>query len=252
MTALRVETENDLAFITLARPEKRNAISLATMQELPAALDDLATSQIRAVILTGEGKAFCAGMDLEMLQSRPPEETRVDAQRMAAMFLALYRFPKPIIAAVNGAAIAGGCGLATLCDFTIAVPEAKFGYTEVRIGFLPALVSVFLTRQIGQKPAADLLLTGRIIDAAEALRMGLITEVIPADRLMARAMELAASLAANSPQSLRRTKRLLRSYAAADIDLEIAMALEENAAIRETADFKEGVASFLEKRPPKW
>jgi len=255
MQTLRISTEGDLTTITLNRPERRNAISPQMMEELGAALDEAAASRVRAVILTGEGRAFCAGMDLDLLQSTAAssqEETLEGARKMARVFLGLYRFPKPVIAAVNGAAVAGGCGLATLCDFTLAVPEAKFGYTEVRIGFLPALVSVFLTRQIAEKHASDLLLTGRIIDAAEALRMGLITEVVAADKLMARARELAATLAANSPESLARTKRLLRSYGAAEIEREIELALQENAAIRQTADFREGVASFLEKRPPKW
>jgi methylglutaconyl-CoA hydratase len=255
MQTLHISLEADLATITLNRPERRNAISPRMMEELGAALDEAASNRVRAVVLTGEGRAFCAGMDLDLLQataSAPPEEALESARKMARFFLALYRFPKPVIAAVNGAAVAGGCGLATLCDFTLAVPEAKFGYTEVRIGFLPALVSVFLTRQIAEKHASDLLLTGRLIDAAEALRIGLITEVVAADRLMARARELAATLAANSPESLMRTKRLIRSYAAADLDREIESALQENAAIRQTTDFREGVTSFLEKRPPKW
>jgi methylglutaconyl-CoA hydratase len=257
MQTLRIATEADLTLttITLNRPERRNAISPQMMEELGGALDEAAASRVRAVILTGEGRAFCAGMDLDLLQSTAsasPEETLEAARKMARVFLALYRFPKPVIAAVNGAAVAGGCGLATLCDFTLAVPEAKFGYTEVRIGFLPALVSVFLMRQIAEKHASDLLLTGRIIDSAEALRIGLITEVVAADKLMARARELAATLAGNSPESLRRTKGLMRSYAAAEMDREIELALQENAAIRQTADFREGVASFLEKRAPKW
>jgi methylglutaconyl-CoA hydratase len=255
MQTLHVVTESDLTIITLNRPERRNAISPQMMEELGGALDEAAASRVRAVILTGEGRAFCAGMDLDLLQSTasaPPEEALESARKMARVFLALYRFPKPVIAAVNGAAVAGGCGLATLCDFTLAIPEAKFGYTEVRIGFLPALVSVFLMRQIAEKHATDLLLTGRIIDAAEALRIGLITEVVAADKLMSRARELAATLAANSPESLMRTKRLMRSYAATEMDREIELALQENAATRQTADFREGVASFLEKRPPKW
>ena len=255
MTTMRLEIAGDLATITLTRAEKRNAISWAMMEELSAALGEIAASPARAVILTGEGRAFCAGMDLEMLQataSRDPEENKEDSRKMARMFLGLYRFPKPVIAAVNGAAIAGGCGLATMCDFALAVPEAKFGYSEVRIGFLPALVSVFLMRQIAEKHAADLLLTGRVIDAAEAARIGLINEVVPAANLMSRARELGATLAANSPESLKRTKHLIRSYATAEIDREIELALHENSAIRQTADFHEGVASFLEKRPPKW
>jgi methylglutaconyl-CoA hydratase len=250
MTALRVDYDGAIATITFTRPEKRNAISYATMSELSSSLSALASdAAVRVVILTGEGKAFCAGMDLEMLQAA--ETTRSeDARKMAAMFLGVYRFPKPIIAAVNGAAIAGGCGLATLCDFTVAVPEASFGYTEVRIGFLPALVSVFLTRQIGGKAASDLLLTGRIVKADEALRIGLITEV--AENLAARVREISATSIANSPESLTRTKRLVRSYSDAALDRDIELALAENAAIRETADFREGVASFLEKRKPKW
>ena len=142
--------------------------------------------------------------------------------------------------------------MATLCDFTLAVPEAKFGYTEVRIGFVPAIVSTFLLRQVGEKHARDLLLTGRIIDANEAHRMGLINEVVPAEKLMARGRELAAELMENSPASLASTKRLLSNQARTALDMEIQAAVRENAAIRSTHDFKEGISSFLEKRRPQW
>src|SRR5580658_364766 len=146
------------------------------------------------VIITGSGKAFCAGMDLDELQTVARQalpKNLEDARRMTKLLYRLHSFPKPIIAAVNGAAIAGGCGIATLADFTIAVPEAKFGYTEVKIGFTPAIIAVFVRRRLGDKQMRDLLLTGRIIDAAEALRMGLITEVVPMERLMPRAREIA-------------------------------------------------------------
>jgi methylglutaconyl-CoA hydratase len=156
------------------------------------------------------------------------------------------------IAAVNGAAIAGGTGLALLCDFTLAVPEAKFGYTEVRIGFVPAIVSSFLLRQVGEKQARDLLLTGRIIGADEAAGMGLINEIVAPEQLMAKARALAAMLIENSPASLRATKRLLTDHARAELDAQIEAAVRENAAIRNTADFREGVSSFLEKRKPRW
>ena len=135
------------------------------------------------LILTGAGKAFCSGMDLDNLKAligRTPEQNLKDSRTMVSLFRSLYEFPKPTIAAVNGAAIAGGTGLALLCDFTLAVPEAKFGYTEVRIGFVPAIVSTFLLRQVGEKVARDLLLTGRIFDAEEALRIGLLNEDRPA------------------------------------------------------------------------
>jgi methylglutaconyl-CoA hydratase len=171
---------------------------------------------------------------------------------MVGLFRALYEFPKPTIAAVNGAAIAGGTGLALLCDFTLAVPEAKFGYTEVRIGFVPAIVSTFLLRQVGEKIARDLLLTGRIFDAAEALKMGLIKEIVAPEKLLDRARELAAQLAENSPLSLFYTKRLLTDQGRAELDSQIEAAIRENAGIRESADFREGIESFLEKRKPKW
>src|SRR5579862_5030873 len=145
-------------------------------------------------------------MDLENLKAllgHTPEQNLKDSRTMVQMFRALYEFPKVTIAAVNGPAIAGGTGLALLCDFTLAVPEAKFGYTEVRIGFVPAIVSTFLLRQTGEKYARDLLLSGRIIGAAEAAQMGLINEIVAPENLMVRAQELAAQLLANSPASAR-------------------------------------------------
>ncbi|PYU10058.1 MAG: enoyl-CoA hydratase [Acidobacteria bacterium] len=242
---LTLQTERDIAAITLNRPEKRNAISTEMIEELLAALEEAEASPARVVILTGAGKAFCSGMDLDALAA-------LASKRMARMFRRLWSYSKPLIAAVNGPAIAGGCGIATLCDFTLAVPEAKFGYTEVRIGFIPAIVSVFLIRQIGEKRARDLLLTGRIFDAEEAQRMGLVTEVVSREELMDIARELAGALVAASPTSLARTKRLLCRFAEEEIDSELACAIEENARIRTTADFREGLASFLEKRRPSW
>src|SRR5271163_1097121 len=252
---LTLEFTGQLATLTLNRPDKRNAINSKMVSEIQSALDEIENGRTRVAIFTGAGKSFCAGMDLEMLSNianQSSAENMDDSRRMAKMFRRIWSFSKPLIAAVNGAALAGGCGIATLCDFTIAVPEAKFGYTEVRIGFLPAIVSVFLTRQIGEKRARDLLLTGRIIEAAEAKEIGLITEVVPADHLMDRAHELASVLIAASPSSLTRAKRLLTSAAAAGVDADLERAVLENARIRCTPDFKEGVASFLEKRKPVW
>jgi len=244
-----------VATVTLNRPDKRNAISYELIEELRAALDEVAHSSALVLILTGAGKAFCSGMDLDNLKAllgRSPEQNLKDSETMAHLFRSLYDFPRPTIAAVNGAAIAGGCGLATLCDFTLAVPEAKFGYTEVRIGFVPAIVSTFLLRQIGEKHARDLLLTGRIIDADEAHRIGLINEIVPIERLGERARELAMQLMENSPASLVCTKRLLSEHARVELDAQIRSAVRENAAIRGTRDFREGISSFLEKRKPAW
>ncbi|MGB2624827.1 MAG: enoyl-CoA hydratase-related protein [Candidatus Acidiferrum sp.] len=252
---LTLETSGELATLTINRPEKRNAISERMISEMQSALDAIESSHARVAILTGAGKCFCAGMDLEMLATiatQSAAENMEDSRRLAKMFRRIWSFSKPLIAAVNGAALAGGCGLATLCDFTIAVPEAKFGYTEVRIGFLPAIVSVFLTRQIGDKHARDLLLTGRLVEAAEAKALGLITEIVPREHLLERAHELADVLISASPVSLTRAKRLLTSAAAASVDADLERAILENARIRCTADFKEGLASFLEKRKPVW
>jgi methylglutaconyl-CoA hydratase len=171
---------------------------------------------------------------------------------MALLFRSIYEFPKATIAAVNGPAIAGGCGIATLCDFTLASSEARFGYTEVKIGFLPAIVSTFLVRQVGEKIARDLLLTGRIIDAEEALRIGLATQVAPPEELMGAARELAAQLLENAPASLLATKQLLAGFSFDELNDRIRAAVDANARIRQTADFKEGVSSFLEKRKPNW
>jgi methylglutaconyl-CoA hydratase len=252
---LQLAHDAGVATVTLNRPEKRNAISFALIEELLGALDEIAKSEARVLILTGAGKAFCSGMDLDdlkQLRGRTAEQNLEDSLAMARLFRTLYDFPKPAIAAVNGAAIAGGTGLATLCDFTLAVPEAKFGYTEVKIGFLPAIVSVFLRRQVGEKIARDLLLTGRIFDAAEAQRIGMVHEIQPAEKLLPRARELAEQLMRNSPSSLRATKRLLSDAARVEIDTQINAAVRENAAIRSSEDFREGISSFLEKREPRW
>jgi|ERR1051326_2675178 methylglutaconyl-CoA hydratase len=252
---IQLKIESGVATLTLNRPDKRNAISYELIDDLLAGLREVANSPALVLILTGAGKAFCSGMDLENLKAltgRTPEQNVEDSETMANLFRSLYDFPKPTIAAVNGPAIAGGCGLATLCDFTLAAPEAKFGYTEVRIGFVPAIVSTFLLRQVGEKNARDLLLTGRIIEAQEAHRLGLVNEIVPADHLMKRAYELAAQLMENSPASLAYTKRLLSEHARSTLDPQIRSAVRENASIRATEDFREGVTSFLEKRKPHW
>jgi methylglutaconyl-CoA hydratase len=252
---IQVAYDGSVATITLNRPEKRNAISFELIDDLVRALDEVAESDAIVLILTGSGKAFCSGMDLDNLKSllgRSPEQNLEDSRTMVRLFRSLYEFPKVTIAAVNGPAIAGGTGLALLCDFTLATPEAKFGYTEVRIGFVPAIVSTFLLRQIGEKQARDLLLTGRIFGPEEAKDLGLVNEIVASENLIPRARELAATLIENSAASLRATKKLLTDHARAEIDAQIESAIRENAAIRTTADFREGITSFLEKRKPAW
>src|SRR5262252_4402449 len=204
--------DGPVATLTLNRPDKRNAISYDLIEELHHALDEVHKSESHILILTGAGSAFCSGMDLDNLREitrHTEEENLADSGRMAHMFRVLYDFPKVTIAAVNGVALAGGCGLATLCDITLAAPEAKFGYTEVRIGFVPAIVSSFLVANVGEKRARELLLTGRVFGAEEAHKLGLVNEIVASERLLVRANEIAAQLMENSTASLQATKKLL-------------------------------------------
>lgn len=250
-----VAEDGPIRTITLHRPERRNAMTPAMQTELIAAMEDAAASSCRVLVLAGAGEAFCAGLDLAALQAmqdKSAAEYRADAELIARLFRTLYELPIPTIAAVHGAAIAGGTGLAAICDFTLATPAAKFGFTEARIGFVPALVSAFLALQIGDKRSRDLLLTARIFDAAEAHRLGLVNEVVPAEELAPRVRELARSLLANSPASLRATKRLMAAQNEAWLDAAIEAALACSAEARTTADFREGIAAFLEKRKPLW
>lgn len=250
-----LQAEGDLAIITLNRPEKRNALSPELIEDLLGALATVEAGPARVAILTGAGPAFCAGMDLAALRKLADQtaaENLMDARRTVGLFRRVWSFPKPLIAAVNGAAVAGGCGLATFCDFTLAVAEAKFGYPEVRIGFMPALISAFLQLQVGEKIARDLLLTGRVFDAAEAQKLGLVNRVVPAGQLMAAARELASELMLNSPHSLLTTKRLLVRVAQDELDRRLELGVAESIAIRETAELREGLTAFLEKRKPSW
>jgi methylglutaconyl-CoA hydratase len=256
MQTILTTEHNGIRTLTLNRPAHRNALTPAMQTQLIQAFAEAeASASTRVLVLTGAGEAFCSGLDLGALQAmqhKSAMELADDAHRIAEIFRSLYELSIPTIAAVNGHAIAGGTGLATLCDFTLAVPAAKFGYTEARIGFVPAVVSAYLTLQVGEKRARDLLLTARLFSAEEAFSYGLVTEVVAAEGLHARVAALAQSLIANSPTSLRATKRLLADQNRAWLDAALHFSMEANARSRETADFREGIAAFLEKRKPIW
>lgn len=253
---LVVEDRESIRIVTLNRPERRNALTQQMIAELTEVFTAAGNGDtVQVLILHGAGEAFCSGLDLSEMQKlsgQTAEEQRAGTDRIAAMMRALYYSPIPTIAAVQGAAVAGGMGLATLCDFTLAAPDARFGYPEVRIGFIPAIVSAFLVRQAGDKLARDLLLTGRVIDAHEAHRMGLVTNVKEGEPIFEAALHFAGMLQKNSPASLRATKKLLRQQNAAELDRNLAAAAQANAEMRQTSDFKEGLAAFLEKRSPSW
>jgi methylglutaconyl-CoA hydratase len=241
--------------VTLNRPERRNAMTPEMQLELLHAFNQAAGSGCRALVIKGAGGAFCSGLDLSVLQTmqgKTATEYSKDAKETAQLFCALYELPIPTISAVHGPAIAGGTGLAMICDFTLATPDAKFGFTEARIGFVPALVSAFLTLHMGDKRSRDLLFTARIFDAEEAYRFGLVTEIVAKERLDLRIHELTDTLATNSLQSLAATKRLMIEERREWLDKAIKKAIDASVKSRETEDFREGVAAFLEKRKPLW
>jgi methylglutaconyl-CoA hydratase len=252
---LEIKEAGGIHTITLNRPQRRNALNPQMIAEVTHAIGEAGTCACGVVVLTGAGTAFCSGLDLENLKSlssQRPEDQRAEAESMMWMMRRLYELSKPTIAAVNGPAIAGGAGLATLCDFTLAEPNAKFGYTEVKIGFIPAIVSVFLLEMIGEKKAKALLLSGKILDAEEASSLGLVTEVVPTGELIPRMNALAALLLKNSPESMSAVKKLLSSFAKERLDRDLARAMRWNEKIRNSADFREGLQAFLEKREPLW
>lgn len=242
--------------LTFQRPEVKNALSRELIAELleqlrAAAADD----RVRALVLTGSGDAFCAGLDLNELEGMveaTEAEHRRDTTALAALFMAIVNCPKPVIAAVNGPAVAGGAGIVTACDVAIAAASARFGYTEARIGFVAALVSVLLVRQVGEKYARELLLGAALIDAERAASMGLVNEVVADAEVLERALAFARRVAGNAPSSLAATKRLLTRVATADLELGMAAAIDVNVASRSGSELAEGVRAFFEKRDPAW
>jgi methylglutaconyl-CoA hydratase len=256
MSDVMVRQEGAVRILTLNRPEVRNALSPVLRQELSEALiaaeDDAA---VRAVVITGAGDAFCSGLDLSELASlldRSTAENRADSRALADLFLRMVRFRKPLLAAVNGPAVAGGAGLMTACDVVVAAEGARIGYTEARIGFVAALVAVLLVRQVGEKHARDLLLSARLVPASEAMAMGLVNEVVPADEVMAHTLARAQAMARNAPGSIELTKQLLAGLPGVGLEDGMRWAVEVNALARSTDDMAEGVRAFLEKREPSW
>lgn len=251
MSLVKLHLEHPIATISLNRPEKRNALSPELISELSATLDKLLPDEdVRVVIITGEGGVFCAGADLEYIQKLAQfgaEENLADSRALRDLFWKIYTYPKIVIAQVHGAALAGGCGLANVCDMVFAADDSSFGYTETMIGFIPALVSVFLTRKIGEQHARELLLSARKISAEEAYSLGMINSVIPCPQLEATVKQYALSVARNSPTAVALTKRMLATTAGMGIEAALEYAASMNALARSTEDCKNGIAKFLSK-----
>jgi methylglutaconyl-CoA hydratase len=254
MSLVRYDLRPPAAVLTLMRADKRNALSRALIADLDAAVRRAADdSAARCVIVTGDGPAFCAGMDLDELRASLTSDAEViwaDAQRLAALYDRIYSLPKPTIAAVNGAAVAGGAGLVTVCDLAVSVPGAKFGYPEVRRGLVAAMVLPHLLRHVGERAARYLLLTGDVIDAAEAARVGLINQVVEAGSLMDTALAWARSCAEGGPQALATTKDLLKRFSTRALSVE--EAAKASAAPRLGDECRAGLSAFFDKRPVPW
>ncbi len=240
------------ALLTLNRPEKRNALSPDLLRELDAALETAARDPaIRVVILKGNGPAFCAGADLAYLQKLAQFsilENLDDSMLLQKVFHKIFTFPKPVIAQVHGPAIAGGCGLATVCDIIVAGRQkALFGYSEVSIGFIAAVVMVYLLRKVGDTNARRLLLTAERISAEEAHRIGLVSYVVEDAELESFTRNLAAKIARHSASALRLTKQMLQALHGMSIDAGLQYAVSINALTRMTEDCQTGIAQFLER-----
>ncbi|MCS6967981.1 MAG: enoyl-CoA hydratase/isomerase family protein [Cytophagales bacterium] len=257
MQMLLYHTEDRVAYITLNRPEKRNALNRQLVSQLKEAFTRAESdTKVKVIVLKAAGKVFSAGADLDYLQSLQTfsyQENLEDSTFLKDLYLQIYRLPKIVIAQVQGHAIAGGCGLATVCDWVITVPEAQFGYTEVKIGFVPAIVMVFLLNKIGQGRARELLLSGKLITAQQALELGLVNEIVPLEELSHRTKQLAEQLCrTTSAQAVAITKSMIAQLPSMTLEKALHYAAEQNALARTTADCQRGISAFLNKQELHW
>lgn len=257
MSLVIYTVQDRVGYIALNRPEKRNALSGDMVTELKAAFARAEEEEtVKVIVLKANGEAFCAGADLaylQQLQQFSLEENLLDSNHLKDLFQQIYQLKKVVIAHVQGHALAGGCGLATICDFVFSTPEAKFGYTEVKIGFIPALVSVFLIRKIGEQKAKQLLLSGDLMQGEEAVRMGLVNYLFAKEELEQRVNSFAQFLIKNnSGQSMALTKQMIGEVQSMPLSEALAHAVEQNALARGSADCKKGIAAFLNKEEIGW
>ncbi len=251
------QRENRITYLTLNRPEKRNALNQEMISSLKNELINAKTdTETKVIVLRSNGTVFSAGADLEHLQkiqNNSYEENLTDSNQLKELYELIYTHPKVIIAQIEGSAIAGGCGLATICDFAFTIPEAKFGYSEVRIGFIPALVMIFLIRKIGETKTKELLLTGKLIEAQQAIQYGLVNFVFSKDEIATKVKEFATSLCTEtSAQSLKTTKEMIANIQTLSLEKALNYAAEMNAHARSTEDCKKGIAAFLNKENLIW
>lgn len=256
-TLVNYHTENRIGYITLNRPEKRNALNAEMVTALKNAFTQAENDEnCKVIVLQANGEAFCAGADLaylQQLQNNTYDENLQDSQHLMGLFLQIYTHKKAVIGKIQGHALAGGCGLATLCDISFSIPEAKYGYTEVKIGFVPALVKVFLLRKIGEGKARELLLTGKIITAEEAKNFGLINFISTKETIDSEVLEFATKLCNEaSGQSIALVKEMIAEVQHLSVEDGLEYAARMNANARATDDCKRGINSFLTKEKLTW
>jgi methylglutaconyl-CoA hydratase len=257
MPLVEYSVKDRIGYVALNRPAKRNALSYELISEVKHAFTTAENDAlVKVIVLRAVGDTFCAGADLaylQQLQVNSFEENLADSDHLKELFILIYTLKKVVIAEIQGHALAGGCGLATVCDFAFAVPEAKFGYTEVRIGFVPAIVMFFVLKKIGEGRAKYLLLSGETIQAQQAVTWGMINEVVDATNLSNRVENFASQLILNnSPQSMERTKRMIAEMHALPLTNALHYASIQNAQARSSDDCKMGINAFLNKTKLSW
>jgi methylglutaconyl-CoA hydratase len=253
MQHIEFSIDNSIATVTLNRPEKRNALNNEVVAELTQIFRDIATNDaVNVVILQANGPAFCAGADLEYLERISKLnviENIEDSKQLEQALATIYQCPKPVIAKVQGPAIAGGCGLATVCDIVVASKEdASFGYSEVRIGFIPAIVMVYLLKKIGDTRTRRMMLTAEVISADVAFELGLVSYVFPKETIDAEVLTLAKKMSKYSSSSLQLTKEMLTQLHGMSLESGLQYATTMNALTRMTEDCKNGIRSFLQPK----
>lgn len=254
MSTLQIQHAGSVARVEMNRPEAHNAFNLSLIEELTAQIQELGSNDnVRVIVLAGQGKNFSAGADVDWMKGQAHatwDENRTTGRTMAGLFEAIDRCPKPVVARVQGAALGGGSGLVCTVDVAVASRDAKFGFTEVRLGIIPAVISPFVIRRLGVSNARARFLTGERFGAEEALRIGMIH--VLADDLDAEVDKVVQSLLACAPGALARTKELVRRVTTLAPDEEAEFTAEQTAAARATPEGKEGLSAFLEKRKPSW
>lgn len=252
---LRVEG-GPVSKVVLARPQSRNAMGAAALGELERAFRELSKdSALRAVLVTGEGKDFCAGADIEWMRAGgalPPDEGRKDARRFADMLFAVEACPAPVIVVAQGNVFGGGLGLLAACDAALLADDAKLCFSEVRLGIMPAVISNWVLPKIGVSNARRYYLTAEVFGAAEAVKMGLAHEVVPAAELGARAQFIVKNILKNGPNAVRAAKALIPKIASSAPAERLALTVETLVRLRSSPEGQEGLSAFLEKRPPNW